>query len=268
MTRFDGRVALVTGAASGIGAATALRLAREGARVAGVDLQKAEPSAWKRVEEAAPATSFHLASVVDESEIEEAVADTVDQHGHIDLLVNAAGVAGGGPLHECEVDEWDRILGVNLKGTFLACKHVIRRMLESGGGSIVNIASIEGLVATEGAAAYGASKGAVVQLTRNLAVDYTHRGIRVNCVCPGLVDTPMVEIVTGATEGPLKQLRDDFFARHLTQRPARPEEIAAAILFLASDDASFVVGVALPVDGGWTAGSRAGLDELFEGGAS
>ena len=265
MPRFDGKVALVTGAASGIGAATALRLAREGARVAGLDVQRPEPEGWKRVEEAAPAASFHLASVADEAQLEGAVAEAAEQHGRIDVLVNAAGVAGGGPLHDCDADEWDRILGVNLKGTFLACKHVIRRMLGSGGGSIVNIASIEGLVATEGTAAYGASKGAVVQLTRNLAVDYTHRGIRVNCVCPGLVDTPMVSIVTGATEGALKQLRDDFYSRHLTQRPARPEEIAAAILFLASDEASFVVGVSLPVDGGWTAGSRTGLDELFAG---
>jgi meso-butanediol dehydrogenase/(S,S)-butanediol dehydrogenase/diacetyl reductase len=266
MAAFDGKVALVTGAGSGIGAATALRLARDGAQVAGLDIQRPAPEAWKRVEEAAPAASFHVASVADEAQVEAAVAEAARAHGRIDVLVNAAGVAGGGPLHECEVAEWERVLDVNLKGTFLACKHVIRRMLESGGGSIVNIASIEGLVATEGTAAYGASKGAVVQLTRNLAVDYTHRGIRANCVCPGLVDTPMVSIVTSATEGPLKRLHDDFVARHLTRRPARPEEIAAAIAFLASDDASFVVGVALPVDGGWTAGSHAGLDELFAAG--
>jgi len=264
MSRFDGKVALVTGAASGIGAASALRIAREGARVAGLDLQRPEPEAWKQVEEAAPGASFHNASVTDETAVAGAVAEAIEAHGQVDVLVNAAGVAGGGALHDFEESEWDRILGVNLKGTFLVSKHVIRRMLESGGGSIVNIASIEGLVATEATAAYGASKGAVVQFTRNLAVDYTHRGIRVNCVCPGLVDTPMVSIVTEATEGPLKRLRDDFVARHLTRRPARAEEIAAAILFLASDEASFVVGVSLPVDGGWTAGSRAGLEELFE----
>jgi meso-butanediol dehydrogenase/(S,S)-butanediol dehydrogenase/diacetyl reductase len=265
MARFDGKVALVTGAASGIGAATALRLAREGARVAGLDVNGPVPEAWKRVEEADPGASFHRASVALEEEVEAAVADAVAAHGQIDVLVNAAGVAGGGPVHECEVAEWDRVLGVNLKGTYLACKHVIRHMLRTGGGAIVNIASIEGLVATEGTAAYGASKAGVVQLTRNLAVDYTHRGIRVNCVCPGLVDTPLVSVVTQATEGPLRRMHEDFLSRHLTRRAARPGEIAAAIAFLASDDASFVVGVSLPVDGGWTCGSRVGLDELFGG---
>jgi len=263
MARFDGKVALVTGAASGIGAATAIRFAREGARVAGLDVQRPVAEAWKPVDEAGG--SFHQASVADEAEVADAVGAIASQHGAIDILVNAAGVAGGGPLHEMEEAEWDRVIAVNLKGIFLVCKYVLRHMLEAGQGSIVNVASIEGLVATEAASSYGASKGAVVQLTRNLAVDYTPRGIRTNAVCPGLVDTPLVAPVTQATEGPLKALHEDFVSRHLVGRIGRPDEIAAAILFLASSDASFVTGTALVVDGGWTAGSRAGLDELFGG---
>jgi NAD(P)-dependent dehydrogenase (short-subunit alcohol dehydrogenase family) len=265
MTRLAGRVALVTGAASGIGAATALCLANEGARVAGLDVQAPDAGAWKRVEESAPAASFHRASVVLEDEVRGAVADVVAAHGRIDVLVNAAGVVGGGPLAQLEEAEWDRVFGVNVKGIFLTCKHVLPRMVGAGRGSVVNVASIEGLIATEGTAAYGASKGAVVQLTRNLAVDYTHRGVRVNAVCPGLVDTPMVAILTQAKDGPIAKLHEAFLKNHLMRRAGRPEEIAAAILFLASDDASFVTGASLVVDGGWTAGRREGIEELLAG---
>jgi NAD(P)-dependent dehydrogenase (short-subunit alcohol dehydrogenase family) len=160
-----------------------------------------------------------------------------------------------------EVSEWDRIMDVNVKGIFLVCKYAIPLLRARGGGSIVNIASIEGLVATEMTASYGASKGAVVQLTRNLAVDHTHEGIRVNSICPGLVETGMTEILVKAEEGPLKKLRDDFMERHLVKRAGTPDEIANAILFLASDEASFVTGAALVVDGGWTAGHRIGMGD-------
>jgi NAD(P)-dependent dehydrogenase (short-subunit alcohol dehydrogenase family) len=265
MGRLDGKVALVTGAASGIGAATALRFAHEGARVAALDVQAPDPARWKQLEDAAPAASFHRASVAASEELRAAVDEVAARHGRIDVLVNAAGVVGGGPLHVCEESEWDRVLGVNLKGTFLACKHVLPHMMGQRSGSIVNIASIEGLIATEGTAAYGASKGAVVQLTRNLAVDYTHLGVRSNCVCPGLVQTPMVEMLTKAESGPLAQLHHAFLENHLMRRAGRPEEIAAAILFLASDDASFITGAALVVDGGWTAGRREGIEELMVG---
>lgn len=261
MARLEGKVALVTGAASGIGLATALRFGQEGARVAGLDLQRPPAERWKPVEEAAPGASFHVANVTSEEEVSGAVAEAVAAHGGLDIVVNAAGVAGGGPVDGLEVSEWDRIMDVNVKGIFLTCKHTIPHLRARGAGSIVNIASIEGLVATEMTAAYGASKGAVVQLTRNLAVDHTHQGIRVNSVCPGLVETGMTAILTSAEEGPLKKLRDDFLDRHLVKRAGRPEEIAAAILFLASDEASFVTGSTLVVDGGWTAGHRIGMGE-------
>jgi NAD(P)-dependent dehydrogenase (short-subunit alcohol dehydrogenase family) len=158
------------------------------------------------------------------------------------------------------------VLGVNLKGIVFVCKYALPHLLEKGKGAIVNVASIEGMVATEFTGPYCVSKGGVIQLTRSLAVDYTHRGIRTNCVCPGLVETPMTEIVTQATEGPLARLREDFLQSHLMRRAAQPEEIAGAILFLVSDDASFVTGSSLVVDGGWTAGRRIGIDEILNGG--
>ena len=265
MSRLTGKIALVTGAASGIGAATALRFAQEGASIAGLDLKPPDAAAWKRVEAAAPAASFHTASVATEAEVAAAVSEAAAHHGGLDVVVNAAGVAGGGPLDQLPEEEWDRVVGVNLKGVYLVCKHALPHLLKRGGASIVNIASIEGMVATDMTSAYGASKGGVIQLTRSLAVDYSHRGVRTNCVCPGLVDTPMVAPVTQATEGPLLAMRRHFVNQHLLRRAGKPEEIASAVLFLASDDASFVTGAALVVDGGWTAGTRAGIEELLAG---
>ncbi len=263
MGRLAGKIALITGAASGIGAATAQRFADEGAVVAGLDVQQPDASRWKRVEESAPAASFHTASVASEAEVRAAVVEIAAQHGGFDTLVNAAGVAGGGALESIEEDEWDRIVNINLKGTFLMCKHSVAPILSRGGGSIVNIASVEGLVASENSSPYAASKGGVVQLNRSLAVDLTHRGIRVNSVCPGLIETPMVEAVTAASDGPLAAMKEQFVNNHLMLRFGQPEEIANAILFLASDEASFVTGSTLVVDGGWTAGRRVNGD-LFD----
>ena len=153
------------------------------------------------------------------------------------------------------------MLAVNLKGTFLVCKHALHPMLEQGSGSIVNIASIEGLAGTEGGSAYNASKGGVVLLTRNLAIDYARRGIRVNSVCPGFIETPMTEAIFQAPE--LAASREKIIDAHQMKRMGRPEEIAAAVLFLASDDASFVTGHALVVDGGLLAGHRLGVGKLL-----
>ena len=260
MGRLSGKIALVTGAASGIGAATADRFAREGAVVAGLDVQQPDAAAWKRVEENAPAASFHTASVTSEDEVKAAIADVVEAHGGFDTLINAAGVAGGGMLETIEEAEWDRIVDVNLKGVFLMCKHSVAPILSRGGGSIVNIASIEGLTGNEHSSPYAASKGGVVQLNRSLAVDLTHRGIRVNSVCPGLVETPMVAAITDADEGPLAAVKQQFVNNHLMRRLGQPEEIANVILFLASDEASFVTGSTVVVDGGWTAGRRGDVD--------
>jgi NAD(P)-dependent dehydrogenase (short-subunit alcohol dehydrogenase family) len=259
-TRLDGRVAWITGAASGIGAACASRFASEGARIAGFDLVTPEDAAWRSVDAEAPGASFQLGDIRSESDVSGAIAEVIDRFGRVDILVNAAGVPGGGPVHALAAEEFDRVIDVNLKGTFLATKHVLGSMMENGGGSIVNIASIEGLEGFEGGSAYNASKGGVVLLTRNLAMDYGRRGIRVNCICPGFIKTPMLEGVFA--EG-MEDLLERITEAHQLGRLGRPEEIASAALFLASDDASFVTGHSLVVDGGFTAGHSMGVRKLM-----
>ncbi len=254
MGRFEGKVAMITGAASGIGAACAHRFAREGASIAGIDVAKpTDDSAWKQAEAIAPDAGFWLGDVRDEASIETLVAEIAERFGRIDSLVNAAGVSTGGAVDELEASEWERVIGINLTGTFLVSKHVVRLMKERRAGSIVNLASIEGLEAMEAQAAYNASKGGVVLLTRNMAVDYGHLGIRVNCLCPGLIETPLTQILKLPE---LETVRQKFVEGHLLRRSGQPEEVASAALFLVSEDASFVSGAALTVDGGYTAGRR------------
>jgi NAD(P)-dependent dehydrogenase (short-subunit alcohol dehydrogenase family) len=245
--RLDGKVALVTGAASGIGLACARRFGDEGAKVVGVDLQPG------------PDGDVRVADVADEPSIREAVDAVVHDHGRLDVVLNAAGVAGGGPIHLLDAAEWERVIRVNLTGTFLVCKHALTHMVEQESGSLVNISSIEGVEGTEGGSSYNASKGAVVLLTKNLAIDYGRVGVRANCICPGFIETPMFESVM-SLEG-MQQVRERYREAHMLGRFGRPEEIASAAAFLASEDASFVTGHALVVDGGFTAGMRTGVLE-------
>ena len=253
MGRLDGKVAVVTGAASGIGAATSQRFADEGATVVRTDIT--------------PGDGIVELDVRDEAAVTAAINAAHAEHGRLDALVNAAGVAGGGPVHMVEGDEWDRVLDINLKGTFLTNKVALALMLEQGPnaigqrGSIVNIASIEGIEGTEGGSAYNASKGGVVILTKNIAMDYGRRGIRANAICPGFIDTPLMQAVFDM-EG-MDHVRRSFVEAHALGRCGEPHEIASAALFLASDDASFVTGSALVVDGGYTAGHQHGIAQMM-----
>jgi NAD(P)-dependent dehydrogenase (short-subunit alcohol dehydrogenase family) len=256
VVKLDEQVALITGGNSGIGRATALLFAAEGAAVAivGRDAQRSKAT----VDEIVAAGGRALAVRCDvraPAECEAAVAETIDAFGRLDLLFNNAGVIfREKSVSDTSTDEWDETFAVNVRGTFLMSKYTIPHLAaNAGGGAIVNNASYFGLVGGRGTAAYSASKGAVVLLTKAMALDLTEQGIRVNCVCPGSVDTPMLQ--REMTEmGGEAAVRVRFEAKHPLGRIATPEEVARAVLFLASDDASFVTGVALPVDGGITAG--------------
>ena len=255
MGRMDGRVAVVTGAASGIGGACALRFAREGARIAALDVAKPAAEHRDALAKAASDVLWAEIDVRDEPSIDRAIGAVLARFGRIDALVNAAGVSGFGAIDALEAAEWDRVLDINLKGTYLVSKHAVRPMMAQRSGSIVNLASIEGLEGMPQQAAYNASKGGVVVLTRNMAIDYGPLGVRVNCLCPGYIETPMTAMLRG---GPLSHIHDRFVAMHMLGRAGQPEEVAACALFLCSDDASFVTGHALVVDGGFTAGRRLG----------
>jgi NAD(P)-dependent dehydrogenase (short-subunit alcohol dehydrogenase family) len=245
--RFTGQTAIVTGGASGIGLATALRLAGEGATVFIADLR--EPAELSSL----PGDlRFERCDVTSAADVQALVEAALAHGGRLDVLVHSAGIAATGTVVETAEEDWDRVMAVNLKGAFLCARAAIAHMREHGGGAVVLVASEEGLIGGGGAAAYCTSKGGVIQLTRAMAVDHAGEGVRVNCVCPGPVDTQLLHDFYDAGTQPDEVARSA--SRHtLLGRLAQPDEIAGLIAFAASPDASYLVGSVLVADGGVTA---------------
>lgn len=254
MTRFRERVCVVTGGAMGIGEATAGRLAAEGGAVMILDLTFTQAqAAADRIARAGGFAEAYACDVSDEAAVRDVFAQIELHHGRVDVLVNNAGIAGPqGPVETVTLADWRALMAVNLDGVFLCTREALKRMNTTGRGAIVNVSSIYGLVGSADAAAYHASKGAVRLFTKAAALQVARRGIRVNSVHPGFIDTPMVAAFAGASGQPEAVLKA-LAALHPVGRLGRSEEVAAVIAFLASDDASFMTGAEVVVDGGYTA---------------
>jgi NAD(P)-dependent dehydrogenase (short-subunit alcohol dehydrogenase family) len=247
MGRLDNKVAIVTGGGSGIGRAAAILFAREGASVVVADITGAEEETARSIGNSAVAAR---ADVSKSADVKAMIETARTRFRRLDILFNNAGIEGPqAATADCPEDDFDRVIAVNLRGVFLGMKYGIPAMLESGGGSIVNTASVAGLVGFAGLPAYSASKGGVIQLTRTAALEYATRNIRVNAICPGVIWTPMVERFAGGTSAG----RDAMIAMEPVGRLGTPEEVAAMALYLASDESAFVTGTALPIDGGYVA---------------
>lgn len=244
--RFDGKVAVVTGGASGIGAATARRLVAEGAAVMIGD-RRGEGAA-QLADELGEKAAAMAVDVAQHEQVDALIGEAVSTFGRLDILVNNAGLGAGGKAPDMNIDIWHLAMAVNVGGVFYGCRAAIPHMRAVGGGAIINTASISGIGGDYGAGVYNASKGAVVNYTRSLALDHARENIRVNCVCPGLIETPFASLITDN-----EKLHAKFQDTIPMGRGGQADEIAATILFLASDDASYMTGAALVVDGGLTA---------------
>ncbi|MDM8000781.1 MAG: glucose 1-dehydrogenase [Dehalococcoidia bacterium] len=253
MGKLADKVALITGAGSGIGRATALLFANEGARVVVADfVPQGGHETVKMIREAGGQALFVEVNVTKSSDVQRMIRSAVDEYGKLDVLFNNAGMQGKYIMTADLPEEvWDNIIATNLRGVFLGCKYAIPIMLTQGGGVIINTASSAGIMGLPGSQAYCASKAGVILLTKAAALEYADKNIRINCICPGGIVTPLAGIgkpMTDVTSVPL------FHQSQAMRRFGQPEEVARAALYLASDDSSFVTGTALMVDGGWTAG--------------
>jgi len=257
MGKLEKKVAVITGAASGIGRATAIRFAGEGAAVVIADMNREGGEAAVRdCKENGGSAVFQLADVSSEGDVKSAVARAVKEFGRLDVIYNNAGLGGAvGPLEKTSAENWDRTFSILLRAVFLGIKHAVPEMRKTGGGSIVSTASIAGIRGAAGLHAYCAAKAGVISLTRSAAIEFAKDKIRVNCICPGLIATPLTYNRIPGGEQTATQL---FAAFQPWPRAGRPEDIAAMALFLASDDSEFVSGQAMVVDGAVTSGMGAG----------
>lgn len=246
MGRLDGKVALITGAASGIGRAAALLFAREGAKVAVADLAAAGgQETVDMIKKAGGEARFMRVDVTKASEVEGMVRSVVDAFGRVDVLYNNAGMEGAvGDVADVAERDWDTIINVNLKSVFLCSKYTVPVMVRQGGGSIISTSSVMALGGKAKVAAYCVSKAGVITLTKSMAIECAKSNIRVNCICPGLIDTPL-------SARSISSIQLEYIPEG---KPGRPEDVAHAALYLAADDSVYVTGTAIVVDGGWTAG--------------
>lgn len=257
MFRLDQKIALVTGAGSGIGQQIALLYGRQGATVIVADIQEAAAQeVAAEIQKQGGQAAALLLDVRNEEQVRTTFAEVVQLHGHFDILVNNAGVSHVGSILETSADDWDRLMAVNARGVFLCAKYGLTQMLaqQPSGGVIINMASVAGMIGVDRRLPYSASKGAVISITRSIAIDFATQNIRCNAICPGTVHTPFVEgYLARNFAGHEDEARQQLHARQPVGRMGRPDEIAHAALYLASDEASFVTGSTLVIDGGWTA---------------
>lgn len=251
MARLHDKVAVITGAGSGMGRASALLFAAEGAKVLVADVnERGGEETVETITAAGGRAAFLRTDVASSEDVKRMVMTALKRFGTLDILFNNAGIAGeSARLADQSEENWHRVIGINLTGVYLGMRHAIPVMLEQGGGSIISTASVAGMVGWARAAAYSAAKGAVINLTRTAAIEYARRNIRVNCICPGVIHTPLLEGIQGDIEAG----RDRLNRMQPMPRIGTPDDIAQMALYLASDDAAFVTGAAMVVDGGYTA---------------
>ena len=260
--RLKDKVAIVTGSASGIGKAIALAFAREGAAVVGADVNaEGGEQVAREIEQAGGKASFIETDVSESARIINLIDKTIEQFGALDIMVNNAGIEVFSRLADTEEEMWDRLMAINLRGVFVGTRDALPKMLEKGGGVIINMASVAGIMGAGGLAAYNAAKGGVVLLTKNTAMDYGSQNIRANCLCPGFISTPMVDAVLAMPGA--GAMKDKIIDLCPAGRLGKPEEIANCAVFLASDESSYMNGHALVVDGGMSAGWQLDVEGIL-----